>query len=345
MRRPPAEACESGPLGITLGDIGGIGPEIVVKAILRRGAPRPLAIIGSLDVMAEAGRWLGVAMPPHWDPYGGKPAPAVSVWEPEGTPSGLKVFCGRPTGAAARAALGWIEAGARACLEGRLAGLVTAPISKAGFVKAGLQGGEGHTEVLARVTGARRVAMMLVGGPLRVTLATRHVALSQVTSALSREAVLEAITLTDLGLGWLGVTPRTIAVCALNPHAGEHGTLGDEERRIIAPAVRTARRRGVDATGPLAADAVFRRAWQEGYGAVVAMYHDQGLAPLKMVAFDRGVNVTLGLPIARVSPDHGTAYDIAGRGCADARSMIEAIRLGKRLAGRPNPFVTKSPWR
>jgi 4-hydroxythreonine-4-phosphate dehydrogenase len=193
--------------------------------------------------------------------------------------------------------------------------------------------------MLAELTGTRRYAMMLFGGNLHVVLVTRHLPIARVASALSVASVYDAIAIAHEALPWLGWARGRIAVCGLNPHAGDGGHIGREEIEIIAPAIRKAVRRGIRAVGPVPADAVFHHALRGDYAAVVAMYHDQGLGPLKMIAFDSGVNVTLGLPIVRTSPDHGTAFDIAGRGIASPHSMIEAVRWAALLARRKNPWA------
>jgi len=173
---------------------------------------------------------------------------------------------------------------------------------------------------------------------LRVVLVTRHLPLARVAGAISQGAITEAVHLTAQALPWLGVRPKTIGVCALNPHAGDKGVLGREEITTIIPTLRALRRQGLAVEGPVPGDVIFHQARQGRYGAVVAMYHDQGLGPLKMIAFEEGVNLTLGLPIVRTSPDHGTAFDIAGKGVAHADSMAAAIRLAARLARRKNPW-------
>ncbi len=327
--RPPV-------LAITLGDVGGIGPETALRGALAcaRNRLARLVLVGSRAAADDAARLLKTAPLPAWAP-GARPAP-VSLWDPG------SVWCprapGRATAAAGRAAAVWIEAAVEGCLSGFFDGLVTAPICKEGLEKARIPY-PGHTEMLAALTGADRVGMMLAGGPLRVVLATRHLPLAKVPGAVTVDAIREAVALTAESLPWLGIPEGRIAVCALNPHAGDGGLLGDEEARVIGPEIRRLKRRGFRVEGPVPADAVFYQAVHGRYAAVVAMYHDQGLGPLKMLAFDRGINVTLGLPIVRTSPDHGTAFDIAWQGRADPGSMIEAIRLAARLARKPNPWV------
>jgi 4-hydroxythreonine-4-phosphate dehydrogenase len=272
-------------IGITLGDVAGIGPEIVAKAL---GS-------GLLDKRFD--------------------------YEAVGD-----------TKTKRRAdAVDWVVESARRCLSGDLAALVTGPISKKLLREAGYRF-EGHTELLAHIARTKRFAMMLVGGPLRVALATIHVPLAKVSGLLSTKRIAEVIELSDEACRRLGIKGPRIGVAGLNPHAGEGGLLGNEEQRIIAPAIRRAARKKIDASGPWPADALFHKAYHGEFDAVVAMYHDQGLAPLKMIAFDTGVNLTLGLPFVRTSPDHGTAFDIAGKGIAKADSLIAAINLAGQLA-------------
>jgi 4-hydroxythreonine-4-phosphate dehydrogenase len=216
--------------------------------------------------------------------------------------------------------------------------MVTAPVSKEAIIRSG-HAFIGQTEFLSQLSRTERTAMMLLGQDdrgrwLRVALATTHLPLKAVAEHVTRIRVETAIELAAQACRDLGLPRQRVAVCGLNPHAGEGGELGDEELRVIGPAVLAMQRRQLDVVGPLSADALFHHAYQGGYDAVVAMYHDQGLAPLKMVAFETGVNWTLGLPFIRTSPDHGTAYDIAGQGIANPSSMIAAIRLAKQLARR-----------
>lgn len=326
-------------LGLTLGDLNGIGPEIALAARFRHRWPADLRLvfIGSARRLNELAARLGYPALAPWDPPAAWPAraPAV-VWDPAPRLAPRR-RPGRIDPAASRAAERWIRAGVRGCLAGWLQGLVTAPICKEGFHRAGFTV-PGHTELLARLTHTRRFAMMLFGGPLRVILVTRHLPLARVAASLTRAEIVDAIRLAGQALPWMGFRRARIGVCALNPHAGDGGALGSEERTVIAPAIRAARRAGLNVAGPLPADAIFYHARRGAYDAVVAMYHDQGLAPLKMLAFDTGVNLTLGLPFVRTSPDHGTAFDIAGRNRADDSSMVEAIRWAARLARRPSPW-------
>jgi 4-hydroxythreonine-4-phosphate dehydrogenase len=223
-------------------------------------------------------------------------------------------------------------------LAGEVAAVVTAPIDKAALSAAGWTQ-PGHTELLRDLAGVRDVAMMLAadqthfGTPLRVVLATTHLPLRAVPAALSPELLVRQTRLTDRALRrWWGISQPRIALCALNPHASDGGLFGDEEARIMEPAVRILGQEGLSVVGPVPADTVFTRALRGEFDAVVAPYHDVGMAAFKTVAFGRGVNVTLGLPFPRTSPDHGTALDIAGRGVADPASMVQAMRLAVRLA-------------
>jgi 4-hydroxythreonine-4-phosphate dehydrogenase len=326
--------------GITVGDSGGVGPEIAIKAACQSSWPGRLrlVLIGNRDIIRREARRLRVPLPPTWKPSESPPTAPVSLWSPE-PPTKLEYRPGTIRVAAARAAATWIRAAANACIRRQLDAMVTAPICKEGFHRAGIDF-PGHTEMLANITHTQEYAMMLTGGKLRVVLATRHIPLARVPRAITTANIVTAGRLAAASLPWLGATERSIAVCGLNPHAGDGGTLGHEEARIIAPAIRQLRRRGIDAIGPLAADATFYSAARGAYGAVLAMYHDQGLGPLKTIAFDSGINITLGLPIIRTSPDHGTAFDIAGKGIANPLSMVNAIKAAYRLARNGNPWGT-----
>ncbi len=216
-------------------------------------------------------------------------------------------------------------------MQRRVAAIVTAPINKEAIHLGGYRYA-GHTEILAEKTGAREVGMMLMGGPIRVVLVTTHLSLQQVPGALSTAAISQKIRLAHEAMQALGFDAPRIAVAGLNPHAGEGGLFGDEEHRLIAPAVAQARQAGLSVSGPLPPDTLFHHAYHGAYEVIVCMYHDQGLIPLKMIAFDRGVNVTLGLPIIRTSVDHGTAYDLVGSGQASDGSLYEALLVALELA-------------
>ncbi len=319
-------------LGITLGDANGIGPEIALKAAC--GASWPdrlkLVIVGSRSVVEAACRLCKCRMPPEWDGAGRLPRARVAFWDPVGV-AAPRVRTGTIQADASRAAVGWIKAVAKACGRGELDGIVTGPVCKEGLHLAG-ERVPGQTELLGRLAGVSEYAMMLVGGGLRISLVTRHLPLSAVTRAITPQAIATAVKVTAAGLRWMGVRRGAIAVCGLNPHCGDGGVLGNEEARVITPALRNLRRKGLKVFGPISADTVFHRALRGEFDAVVAMYHDQGLPVLKALAFESGVNVTLGLPFPRTSPDHGTAFEIAGKGVANASSMINAIKLAYKLA-------------
>jgi 4-hydroxythreonine-4-phosphate dehydrogenase len=323
-------------LAITMGDPGGIGPEIVVKALgsprLRR-ACRPV-VLGRRPVLEAAARRLRAKV--VFDIAGARLPPAVPGHCPlveTGPERDPLPRLGRPSAAGGRAALEAVSEAICLALDGRVAGIVTAPISKEAIRAAGSPF-PGHTELLAAFTATKRYAMMLVGGPLRVSLATIHEPLARVPSLITPRLVRETIQLTWEAVRELGLRRPRIAVCGLNPHAGEAGLMGREERRVIGPAVRAMAAKGVPVSGPYPADTVFHRAAGGEFAAVVAMYHDQGLGPLKTLAFDTGVNVTLGLPIVRTSVDHGTAFDIAGTGVASPESLLAAAELAATLARR-----------
>jgi 4-hydroxythreonine-4-phosphate dehydrogenase len=324
-------------IGFTLGDANGIGPEIAWKAaqLLSHEASCRFVLIGSPDALTPL---KGYQELPTWSPDGGTPPESpISIWNPS-PEKALTIHPGTIQADAATCAGEWIQAAIQACLNGSLDAMVTAPIHKAGFAKANILY-PGHTEMLAEETNTTRYAMLLAGGPLRVLPATRHLAIRDVPDAITEELILEAIELLEEARPWLAIPNRPIAVCALNPHAGDEGAIGKEEIDIIRPALKKAEAKGHHIIGPVPADTVFHYAATGHYAAIICMYHDQGLAPLKMLAFDEGVNITLGLPIVRTSPDHGTAYDIAGQNKARPDSMISAVRTAIQLSQIPNPWA------
>lgn len=331
-------------LAITLGDPGGIGPEIALKAASVRRWPSSLrlVLIGDRALLRSYSKKLRLPMPAALPPRGRRAVfPAVTNWDPELRLPSVSRKRWRPgiTGKSqGEASAHWIRCAVEGCLAGEFDGMVTGPICKKSLAMAEVPF-PGHTEFLAHLTGASDFAMMLLGGPIRVVLVTRHAPISKVAGMLTRDEIMKAARLAWNATEWIGLKKRSIGVCALNPHAGENGMLGREELDTIIPAIRQLRRMGIAADGPVPADVIFHHAVRKRYAVVLAMYHDQGLAPLKMLAFDRGVNLTLGLPIVRASPDHGTAFDIAGKGIADPGSMIAAIRLAARLARRKNPWA------
>jgi 4-hydroxythreonine-4-phosphate dehydrogenase len=282
-------------IAITIGDPAGIGPEIARKA-------------------ADDARVRDACEPALYGP------PAATSFKP-----------GVLSADAGRAAYEAICDAVHDALAGSVAGIATAPVNKAAFARAGLPW-KGHTDLLANLTGAGQVAMMFWSEPLKVVLASVHVPLRDVSSVITRTLIDNVIELARRELPAFGMTSPRLAMAGLNPHAGEDGLMGDEEQRVLRPAVEAAQARGIVIDGPFPADTVFVRAVRGEFDAVIAGYHDQGLIPVKLLAFGRAVNVTLGLPIIRTSVDHGTAFDIAGRGIADPSSMIEAVLLAARLA-------------
>jgi 4-hydroxythreonine-4-phosphate dehydrogenase len=324
-------------IGISLGDVTGIGPEVALKALALEASADDTCyvLIGDADLARCVNEQFGLKLP--LQAYRGKSEPGrFFLCHP--LPDKLRADLSPGCPEAARAAVAWVREGAERCLRRELDALVTAPVNKEAIVRAG-QPFVGQTELLAELAGTQRMAMMLLGQDdrgrwLRVALATTHVPIKVVADRLTQAKVEMTIELAAQACRDLGLPRARLAVCGLNPHAGEGGKMGTEEETTVGPAVRAARRRQIDVVGPLAADALFYHAFKGEYDAVVAMYHDQGLAPLKMVAFESGVNWTLGLPFIRTSPDHGTAYDIAGQGKANSSSMVAAIRLAKQLARR-----------
>ena len=282
-------------VAITIGDPAGIGPEIAAKAA---ADPRVLELCTPVL-------------------YGRIYTPGVRA--------------GTLSAEAGRTAYGAIVAAVEDAIAGDVDAIATAPVNKAAFALAGLPW-RGHTELLAHLTGAPSVAMMFHADALRVVLATIHEPLSSVPRLLTRELLAGVIRLASRDLPRFGFSQPRLAVCGLNPHAGEGGVLGDEEQRVIEPAIAACAGEGIRVAGPFPADTLFVRASRGEFDAVIACYHDQGLIPVKLLAFGKAVNVTLGLPIIRTSVDHGTAFDIAGRNAADPGSMIEAVTLAARLA-------------
>jgi 4-hydroxythreonine-4-phosphate dehydrogenase len=285
-------------IGVTVGDPAGIGPEIARKA-----AASPV-----LSALCD-----------------------IVLYGPSADEDVARYVRGRVSADSGRAAYDAIVAATRDAQAGRIDAIATAPINKEAFAAAGLPW-RGHTDLLAQLTGATQVAMMFHAEVLRVVLATVHIAIADVPKALTRDLVERTIALASRELPRFGFLKPRLALAGLNPHAGEHGVIGREDDDVLAPAVSGCRSRGIDVAGPFPADTIFVRAMRGEFDAVIACYHDQGLIPIKLVAFGQAVNVTLGLPIVRTSVDHGTAFDIAGRGVADPSSLIEAITLAARLS-------------
>lgn len=325
-------------IGISLGDATGIGPEVTLKALALEPPSNDTGyvLIGDAACARALQQRLGLQL--SLKDFSGEVTPGgFFLAEVSATPLSPTLKAGAPE--AARASVAWVRDAAMRCLRGELDAMVTAPVNKEAILRSGCPF-IGQTELLSEMAGTARTAMMLLGTDdrgrwLRVALATTHLPINKVSAALTREKIEQVIELTADACRRLGLSRARVGVCGLNPHAGEGGKIGTEELTTIAPAVVAAQSRKVDAVGPLSADALFYYAYRGDYDAVVAMYHDQGLAPLKMVAFEQGVNWTLGLPFIRTSPDHGTAYDIAGQGKANPSSMQAAIRLARRLAAPP----------
>ncbi len=327
-------------LAITLGDINGIGPEVALKAAYTHRWPTGthLVLVGNTSILHEQARALNLPLPPAWDPHAASlPRRKVVSWDPYPS-THLSWAPGKIHAKASKQAISWIRETVLGCMNGHFSGMITAPICKEGLKKAGLNM-PGHTEFIAEITKTKRFAMMLMGGGLRVILVTRHIPLRSVPESITSSNILETIEITSEALPWLGCRKGTIGVCGLNPHAGDGGAIGTEDKTIIAPAIRTAKRRRIRVEGPVPPDAIFYQAIHGTFDAVIAMYHDQGLGPLKMLAFDQGINITLGLPIIRTSPDHGTAFNIAGQNKARSESIIEAVRLARTLCQRKNPWL------
>ncbi len=349
-------------MAITMGDPGGIGPRLIARTLAKApaavrehtvvfGDPMTLEEAAALDdlrltieTFPSVEEWArtrerqetrgSVRQGEHE-----RAKPAVAVVNPIAA-GGAEFARGQACATNGRAAVAWIEAGVQACLAGQTQALVTAPISKLAIHAAGSPW-PGHTEMLAGLSGGCDVRMMLAGGGLRVVLETIHVALAKVPQLLTREHLTQTIAMTsDWSQRYLGKRAR-VAVCGLNPHAGEGGEFGREEIEILAPAIEDARRQGHDVSGPWPADTVFFRARRGEFDFVIAMYHDQGLVALKTVAFETGINVTLGLPFVRTSPDHGTAFDRAWERDApiNTRSFEEALRWAQRWSRprKPHP--------
>jgi len=308
-------------LAITLGDPAGIGPEIVLRALASEACPpAEWVVYGPLASLAERARRFGLP------DVASLAAGVVDI-------PGSLVPLGAVSAEAGRLAAAAVLAAVADARAGRVRGLVTAPLHKESLRAAG-HPWPGHTELLAEAAGVSDVAMMFVGGGLRVALLTIHRSLRSVPDAVTREAVLRIVRLVHRELPRLGAGQRRIAICGVNPHAGEHGLFGREEEDVLKPALETLRGEGLALSGPLPADTAFVRAVRGEFDAVIAAYHDQGLVPVKLLAFGHAVNVTLGLPFARTSVDHGTAFDIAAQGRADPGSLLAAMAMAVELAER-----------
>ncbi len=327
------------PLALTLGDPAGIGPDIALAAWLaQRHEPIPaFMLLGDVNVLEERAEALGLRVPiatigeaQAAEERFAEELPVLPI------PVGCAVVAGRPDAAAAPAVQASIERAVSLVQQGVARAVVTNPISKAVLYGAGFTF-PGHTEYLAALASAKgeslHPVMMLASPELKVVPVTIHVPLKEVAPRLTKDLVLATIEITARDLGrYFGMTRPRLAVSGLNPHAGEDGGLGREEIDIIAPAIEAARAKGLDVTGPHPADTMFHAGARATYDAAICMYHDQALVPFKTLAFEEGVNVTLGLPFVRTSPDHGTAFSLAGTGKASPRSLIEALRLAAAMS-------------
>jgi 4-hydroxythreonine-4-phosphate dehydrogenase len=326
-------------VAITMGDPAGVGPEVILKALAVEevfASCRPL-IIGDRRILDRADGWVNSGcepMPQHFEvvssPPEGHYLPGMLTLldlnnaDPQECPVGkISPTCGR-------AAVDYVFRACDMAMAGEVDAVVTAPLNKAAMNQAGFHYG-GHTELLAERTGADRVSMLLVGPKLRIVHVSTHLALQEAIQRVTRERVEQVIDLADQSARALGFAKPRIAVAGLNPHAGEGGLFGDQEAREILPAIQAARARGLEVSDPQAPDTVFLRALNGEYDIVVAMYHDQGHIPMKLLAFDEGVNVSMGLPIIRTSVDHGTAFDIAGTGAAREKSLLAAIDVAVKM--------------
>ena len=331
-----------GVLALSLGDPAGIGPEIIAKAwtALRHSGPA-FMVIGDADLLSAQGV-------PVQRVSG--PAEAVATFSSAlpvlDQPLGHAVQPGVADKAHAPSIIRWIETAVDLAIRGQVRGVVTAPISKAPLYEAGFKF-PGHTEFLAALTadvpmsGARGPVMMLTSGDLRAVLVTIHVPIAKVGSALTQEAIIHTAMVTAQAMiRDYGIAKPRLVLAGLNPHAGEGGTIGDEEVRLLAPAVAALQAQGINCVGPKPADTLFHDEARKTYDAVICLYHDQALIPVKMLDFWGGVNVSLGLPIVRTSPDHGTGFDIAGQGIARPDSLIAAIRTANQIANSRAAQVT-----
>lgn len=332
------------PIAITMGDPAGIGPEIVVKTIAHQVPTTPIVVYGDcarLETEAEA---LGLSVEVvSIETPGEARAVAGQVYVLQGPALAADLPIGCVSAAAGEAAFRYVESAIADAMAGEVAAIVTAPINKESIRLAGHHY-PGHTEILAEHSGTEDFSMMMASDDLNVVLVTIHQALREAIASIDEAAVLRVIRLADRTLSRGGTRAR-IGVAGLNPHAGENGLMGREEIDIIGPAVAAAQREGIDASGPFPPDTVFMRARQGAFDVVIAQYHDQGLIPFKYLGIDLGTNVTIGLPFVRTSVDHGTAFDLAGKGVADHASLQMALRQATDLVTESAPNVTPSAAR
>ena len=319
-------------IAITMGEPGGIGPEIIVKSLYCteiKNYCNPI-VIGNAEVMREAVKLTGLPLKVKSISNLSDSKPTVGRIEVIDISSPQPFKKGVPSKKSGIAEVKYIKKAVELALKKDVKAIVTAPISKQSLKLAGYKW-PGHTELLAELTKSKHFAMMFVSEKLKLILTTIHVSIKNVPRIINKKLVLKTIILAKKGTHMLGIKKPRIAVAGLNPHAGESGIFGREEIKLIMPAVQKAREEGIDVSGPYPPDVVFYKAYNGEFDIVVCMYHDQGLIPFKMLAFDTGVNVTVGLPMIRTSPDHGTGFDIAWKNMASPSSMIEAIKLASKL--------------
>lgn len=319
-------------IAITMGDPSGIGPEVIVKALVTPPEVCRTVVIGDAAWLQQyALQWAPqLAIRPIKNLHEARHQPGgVDVLDLHNVPENLEL--GRATAEGGEAAMEYIRKAVDLAMKQEVHAITTAPINKEAIHLAGFKY-PGHTEMLADFTHTPEVALMMAGGTLRVVLATTHVPLSEVRNLLTRDCVLKTIRLTHQWLTQVGIEHPNIAVTGLNPHSGDGGIFGNEELKTIIPAIEAAQSEKIQASGPFSADALFGRIHETDYDAVITMYHDQGMIPIKMASMGRAVNITLGLPIIRTSVDHGTAYDIAGKGVANPDSLLAALNVAATLA-------------
>ncbi|MBI4844754.1 MAG: 4-hydroxythreonine-4-phosphate dehydrogenase PdxA [Nitrospirae bacterium] len=319
-------------IAITMGDPGGIGPEIIVKALFCaeiRNYCSPV-VIGSIEVIKDAVKLTRLPLKVRLISSMSESKPSDGLIEVLDIKPPASLKKNAPSKNGGKAAVSYIKKAVELAMKNEVSAIVTAPVSKESLKMAGCKW-PGHTEFLAELTETKEFAMMFASEKLKVILATIHTPLKKVPKIIKEAVVYKTISLAQRGMKMLGVDAPRIAVAGLNPHAGEAGILGDEEIKSIIPAIKKARKEGMNASGPFPPDVVFHRAHNGDFDIVVCMYHDQGLIPFKMLAFETGVNMTVGLPVIRTSPDHGTAFDIAWQNKANPSSMIEAIKLAARM--------------
>ncbi|MEE2701280.1 MAG: 4-hydroxythreonine-4-phosphate dehydrogenase PdxA [Chloroflexota bacterium] len=322
-------------VAITMGDPCGVGPEVVAKALLRsdvRNLCMPL-VIGNASAMQHAASLVGTPFTIHAAQHAGDVSTSpdtVSIIDPSNL-NYEDVIIGQVSAVAGKASMEWVELAARLSLGGGVEAIATAPLNKEAAAAAGYEQ-IGHMELLQSITQAKEVATMLMSKNLRVVHLTTHRSVRRACDAVTRENIVSKVRLTDEYFKRWGFDHPRIGVAALNPHSSDGGLLGDEEAMAIEPAVADAHNEGIDVTGPVPADIIFTQAINGKYDAVLCMYHDQGHIPVKVYGFEESVSINLGLPLIRTSVDHGTAFDIAGKGVADETSMVEAIKLAASLA-------------